>query len=121
MNFFIIELKNIFLSLFFRLSADWTKLCILDEKTERQKYQEIMDPVNVIRAPSLKRGKPDERLSDRVSIKFWTDLLLLRSIASSYVMFMRGRNHEIQSNRWTSLAPSSLHGDKYNNICNIES
>lgn len=29
-----------------------------------------MDPVNVIRAPSLKRGKPDERLSDRVSIKF---------------------------------------------------
>lgn len=28
-----------------------------------------MDPVNVIRAPSLKRGKADERLSDRVSIK----------------------------------------------------
>lgn len=28
-----------------------------------------MDPVNVIRAPSLKRGKPDERLSDRVSIE----------------------------------------------------
>lgn len=27
-----------------------------------------MDPVNVIRAPSLKRGKADERLSDRVSI-----------------------------------------------------
>lgn len=26
-----------------------------------------MDPVNVIRAPSLKRGKADERLSDRVS------------------------------------------------------
>lgn len=29
-----------------------------------------MDQVNVIRAPSLKRGKADERLSDRVSIKF---------------------------------------------------
>lgn len=28
-----------------------------------------MDAVNVIRAPSLKRGKADERLSDRVSIK----------------------------------------------------
>lgn len=27
-----------------------------------------MDPVNVIRAPSLKRGKNDERLSDRVSL-----------------------------------------------------
>lgn len=27
-----------------------------------------MDPVNVIRAPSLKRGKPDDRLSERVSI-----------------------------------------------------
>lgn len=27
-----------------------------------------MDPVNVIRAPSLKRGKADERLSDRVSV-----------------------------------------------------
>lgn len=26
-----------------------------------------MEPVNVIRAPSLKRGKADERLSDRVS------------------------------------------------------
>lgn len=30
-----------------------------------------MDPVNVIRAPSLKRGKADERLSDRVSIKLF--------------------------------------------------
>lgn len=28
-----------------------------------------MEPVNVIRAPSLKRGKNDESLNNRVSIK----------------------------------------------------
>lgn len=36
-----------------------------------------MDPVNVIRAPSLKRGKPDERLSDRVSIEFSFRLIII--------------------------------------------
>lgn len=36
-----------------------------------------MDPVNVIRAPSLKRGKPDERLSDRVSIEFSFRLIIM--------------------------------------------
>lgn len=35
-----------------------------------------MDPVNVIRAPSLKRGKADERLSDRVSIKLLFRILI---------------------------------------------
>jgi hypothetical protein len=32
-----------------------------------QNNETKMDPVNVIRAPSLKRGKPDDRLSERVS------------------------------------------------------
>ena len=38
-----------------------------------------MDPVNVIRAPSLKRGKADERLSDRVSIKHFIFRISIKS------------------------------------------
>lgn len=42
-----------------------------------------MDPVNVIRAPSLKRGKPDERLSDRVSIDFFLAIDYLRFVTGT--------------------------------------
>lgn len=38
-------------------------------QVESRAFASKMDPVNVIRAPSLKRGKPDERLTDRVSVK----------------------------------------------------
>lgn len=38
-------------------------------QVESRAFASKMEPVNVIRAPSLKRGKPDERLTDRVSVK----------------------------------------------------
>ena len=45
-----------------------TSSCTRGATTSKVKA-ENMDPVNVIRAPSLKRGKPDERLTERVSIE----------------------------------------------------
>ena len=40
-----------------------------------------MEPVNVIRAPSLKRGKNDDNLNNRVSIK----CLMKRKGSTSFI------------------------------------
>lgn len=70
-----------------------------------------MDPVNVIRAPSLKRGKPDERLSDRVSIEFFPAidyLLLLVTVCGCLICQCEYRYVMRRGRRNLKCDPSSL-------------
>lgn len=88
------------------------KLCGLDKShKESPESGAIMDPVNVIRAPSLKRGKPDERLSGRVSIEFFPAidyLLLLATVCGCLICQCEYRYVIRWGRRNLKYEPSSL-------------